>query len=207
MERITKFRIFENLEKEEAFINKMNQDGWKLEFVQFGCIFKFIKTDEEYFTTICATEKSQTLQMTSAAVLSGYESVPHSFDGMSNFLFLTGRKDKASNDFFSDNQNKLAHYKNVKNYYRIQALIPLIFGLIFSLIAAIPYLPATIKILSNLDKVSPETIQEILPAIILVSTMLLLGLFLIFYSAYVFSLYVKSKCKYTKLLNNMNLYE
>lgn len=207
MERITKFRIFENLEKEEAFINKMNQDGWKLEFVQFGCIFKFIKTDEEYFTTICATEKSQTLQMTSAAVLSGYESVPHSFDGMSNFLYLTGRKDKASNDFFSDNQNKLAHYKNVKNYYRTQALIPLICGLFFSLILSLPYLPATIKILCNLDKVSSDVMEEILPAMILICAMLLIGISLICYSAYVFRLYAKSKSCYTKLLKNMNLYE
>ncbi|MBE6608620.1 MAG: DUF2812 domain-containing protein [Ruminococcaceae bacterium] len=207
MERITKFRIFENLEKEEAFINKMNQDGWKLEFVQFGCIFKFLKTDEEYFTTICATEKSQTLQMTSGAVLSGYEVIPHSFDGMSNFIYLTGRKDTAYKDFFSDNASKLVHYKNIKNYYRIQALIPLICGLIFSLIAAIPYLPATLKILSNLDQVSSETMQEILPAIILVFTMLLLGLSLICYSAYIFSLYAKNKIKYTKLLDNMNLYE
>ena len=195
MDRTTKFRMFISIEKEEAFINNMNKSGWKLEFVQFGCIFKFAKTSEEHFTTICATDKSATLKMTSAAVLSGYEVIPHSFDGMSNFLYLTGRKDAMDSDFFSDNQNKLVHYKNIKDFYWIQILIPLIAGLIFSLIVAMPYIPSVIKILSNIDKVPPETMQEILPLICFVLLMMFLGIFLIGYAAYIFRLYTKAKKK------------
>ena len=41
---INKFKLFFSLDKELAFINKMNKEGWKLVYIKCGCIYIFEKS-------------------------------------------------------------------------------------------------------------------------------------------------------------------
>ena len=55
---INKFKLFFSLDKELAFINKMNKEGWKLVYIKGGCIYSFEKSEpDEYFTILHATAK------------------------------------------------------------------------------------------------------------------------------------------------------
>lgn len=203
----TKIRLFLDLEKEERFINKMNKEGWKLEYIQFGIFYTFSKSKpNEYFTVMCATEKSKVLQMTSAAVLSGYESIPHTYDGIANILYLSGRKNEITEDFFNDNQDKLNHYKNIKNIYRYQAALIFVIGLISLLPLAITFSPM-MTIFENLNLYCDEHLPKVLAPIISVLVLAALGIVFLAVALKALMAYMKTKKKYDALKSDMNLYE
>ena len=55
---ISKFKLFFSLDKELAYINKMNREGWKLIYIKGGVIYSFEKSKpDEYFTILHATAK------------------------------------------------------------------------------------------------------------------------------------------------------
>lgn len=207
MKRVTKVRVFADLEKEEAYINKMNQKGWKLEYVQFGLFYTFTQSEpDEYFTVLCATDKPKILQMTSAAVLSGYENIPHTYDGVANILYLSGRKDQVDTEFFNDNQNKLNHYKNIKKVYGYQTVLVLLLGTFFALPMIINFRPI-IKILCDLNAYCAEHMSSVLTPVLLVSAMGTLGIIYWIVALYLLGLYCKTYNKYKALSSDMKLYE
>ncbi|MBR6577934.1 MAG: DUF2812 domain-containing protein [Clostridia bacterium] len=131
MKKLTRIRCFVDKKKEEEYLNEMNKKGWKLEYLQFGCIFNFTESEpNEYFTSIYATDKPKVLQMTSAAILSGYDNIPHTYDGRSNFLYLTGKKGKVDKNFISDNENRRSHFKHLSIFYKKCALAALLTAII-----------------------------------------------------------------------------
>ena len=203
---VTKIRFFASLDKELRFINKMNGLGYKLIFVQFGMIYKFKKVDyDDGFTIIYATDKTKISDMSAAALLSGYDIVQHTFDGLGNFLYLAGRKSKVDKDFISDNEGKLGYYNAVKSYYRFSVVLT------FVAFAActLPFfasLSRIIFILQNFEQLGSDKIPTTL-AIGYVSLMAFFGMIFLAAFIYILVLYFKTRSKCKKILFDMSLYE
>ena len=88
---ITKCKLFFSLDKELAFINKMNKEGWKLVYIKGRVIYSFEKCEpDEYFTVLHATAKEKVLELSSFAAQCGYQPIPHTMDGFGDLLYLTG---------------------------------------------------------------------------------------------------------------------
>ncbi|WP_407383051.1 DUF2812 domain-containing protein [Ruminococcus sp.] len=117
----TKFKMFFSLDKELEFINKMNREGWKLVYIKGGCFYTFEKTEpDEYFTILHATSKDKVLEISSFAAQCGYQPIPHTMDGIGDFLYLTGRKGEVSSEFVCEAPEKIDSAKRI--YHRFQAL-------------------------------------------------------------------------------------
>ena len=203
---VTKIRLFACLDKELQFINKMNGLGYRLIFVQLGMIYKFKKVDyDDGFTIIYATDKTKISDMSAAALLGGFDIVQHTFDGLGNFLYLTGRKGRADEDFISDNEGKLGYYNAVKSYYSFSAVL----SFISFFACTLPFfcsLSRIVFILQNFEKLGNDKIPTIL-AISGVSVMALVGLIFLVLFIYLLALYFKTHSKCKKVISDMSLYE
>lgn len=62
-DKITQCRFYFDLEKELKYINEMNKQGYKLVYIKSGCLYTFIKTQPDEYTTIFyAVEKEKFLK-------------------------------------------------------------------------------------------------------------------------------------------------
>ncbi len=207
MKKITKIKSFIDLEKEERYINEMNKKGWKLEYVQLGCIFKFTQSEpDEYFTSIYATDKSEVLQMTSAAILSGYENIPHTLDGKGNFLYLTGRKGRVDGNFISDNENRRNHCKQLSIFYGSSALVCIVTA-ILALVVLICCMPTVIKAIEQWELYCEYHSGLFTSLFIATGFVSVCPIILCIYSALLSRLYLKTKKQYDMLDSDMRLYE
>lgn len=132
---ITKCKLFFDPDKEVAYINKMNQQGWKLVFIKWGMFFTFEKCEPcEYITLLHSEKKENLSKVSSFAIQCGYEIIPHTIDGLGNTLYLTGRKEDVSENFVSDKNDKIEFYqifkKNFQNFF-IAYLILDVFFILF----------------------------------------------------------------------------
>lgn len=129
---ITKFKAFLNIEKEIAYINKMNKEGWKLVYIKGGGIYTFVKTNpDEYVTVLYADKKENISQVTAFAAQCGYESVPHTMDGFGDFLYLTGKKSEVSESFVSDRENLMSFYEIARKKFKTFFITYFIFCIAF----------------------------------------------------------------------------
>ena len=208
MKKMTEFRLFADVEKEVAFINKLNKQGWKLEFIHLGAFYKFVKTNEKYFTTVYVTDRSNIQKMISAAVMSGYEVVPClSIDSsMSKFLYLTGREGEVDEEFVNDNGSKLNHLKNIKNSYLFQFIIVLI-PCIMLLLPAVITLRSIIKVLKNIEDLCAEHLSEFIKNTALVWGLGFIGLVMFVIAICIFRIYLRERKRYKSLKKDMALYE
>ncbi|MBQ9375545.1 MAG: DUF2812 domain-containing protein, partial [Ruminococcus sp.] len=133
-DKITKFKLFFDFEKEIEYINKMNKEGWKLVYIKAGCLFTFVIAYPDEYVTILHADKKENLSSVAAfAAQCGYESIPHTMDGVGDVIYLTGKKDEVSADFLSDNESKLRvsqiflnRYKTFVIAYSILAIVLLL---------------------------------------------------------------------------------
>ena len=132
---ITELKLFFDPDKEIAFINEMNQKGFKLVFIKWGMFFIFEKCEpDEYVTLLHADEKENISKVTSFAIQCGYEVIPHTMDGLGNTLYLTGRKEEVCEDFVSDNNDKITFYKIFKKNFQSFLIPYVIFDVFFILL-------------------------------------------------------------------------
>lgn len=132
--KITKFKHFYDLDKEIEYINEMNKEGWKLVYIKFGGLYTFVKTEpDEYITIYHATEKESVSSVTAFAAKCGYETIPHTLDGMGDLIYLTGKKSEVSDEFVSDNKAKLAVNKIIIKKFNIISILYIILLSILSL--------------------------------------------------------------------------
>ncbi len=121
---INKFKLFFSLDKELAFINKMNKEGWKLVYIKGGCIYSFEKSEpDEYFTILHATAKEKVLEISSFAAQCGYQTIPHTMDGFGDLLYLTGKKAEVSPEFVCEAPEKTDCAKRIYQRFRILSII------------------------------------------------------------------------------------
>ena len=63
-DKITQCRFYFDLEKELKYINEMNKKGYKLVYIKSGCLYTFVKTQPDEYTTIFyAVEKEKVSQI------------------------------------------------------------------------------------------------------------------------------------------------
>ena len=116
--KITKLKLFLDLDKELEYINEMNKEGWKLVYIKGGILYTFVKTQpDEYFTVTYTVEKEEVSKITTFAAQCGYESIPHTMDVFGDMLYLTGKKNEVSQDFVSDRDAQIDSYR--RNYKKL----------------------------------------------------------------------------------------
>lgn len=117
-DKITQCRFYFDLEKELKYINEMNKQGYKLVYIKSGCLYTFIKTQPDEYTTIFyAVEKEKVSQISAFVAQYGYESIPHTMDGFGNLLYLTGKKSEVDADFINDTDSKINFYTIMKKQF------------------------------------------------------------------------------------------
>ena len=117
-DKITQCRFYFDLEKELKYINEMNKQGYKLVYIKSGCLYTFIKTQPDEYTTIFyAVEKEKVSQISAFVAQCGYESIPHTMDGFGNLLYLTGKKSEVDADFINDTDSKINFYTIMKKQF------------------------------------------------------------------------------------------
>ncbi len=153
---ITKFKSFFDPDKEIAYLNEMNEQGWKLVFIKWGMFYTFEKCEPgEYITLLHADAKENLSKVTTFAVQCGYEIIPHTIDGLGNTLYLTGRKEDVSEDFVSDTADKITFYqtfkKNFKNFFIAYIVLDVLFILLDGLFAFLCFIPIAYGFLPPID--------------------------------------------------------
>lgn len=134
---ITKFKLFLDLDKEINYINEMNEKGWKLVYLKLGCFYTFVKTEPgEYVSLIYAESKENISRVTAFAAQCGYESIPHTNDGMGELMYLTGKKSQVSQDFVSDIPSRIECYKKIHKKLFIMAILYHLLSLLYIFIVA-----------------------------------------------------------------------
>lgn len=114
-DKITQCKFYFDLEKELKYINEMNKQGYKLVYIKSGCLYTFVKTQPDEYTTIFyAVEKEKVSQISAFVAQCGYESIPHTMDGFGNLLYLTGKKSEVDADFINDTDSKINFYTIMK---------------------------------------------------------------------------------------------
>lgn len=117
-DKITQCRFYFDLEKELKYINEMNKKGYKLVYIKSGCLYTFVKTQPDEYTTIFyAVEKEKVSQISAFVAQYGYESIPHTMDGFGNLLYLTGKKSEVDADFINDTDSKINFYTIMKKQF------------------------------------------------------------------------------------------
>ena len=117
-DKITQCRFYFDLEKELKYINEMNKQGYKLVYIKSGCLYTFIKTQPDEYTTIFyAVEKEKVSQISAFVAQYGYESIPHTMDGFGNLLYLTVKKSEVDADFINDTDSKINFYTIMKKQF------------------------------------------------------------------------------------------
>ena len=122
--KITKYKCFFSFEKELAYINKMNREGWKLVYIKGGVIYSFEKCEpDEYFTVLHATAREKVLEISSFAAQCGYQTIPHPMDSFGDFLYLTGKKSEVSSDFVYETSEKIDSAKRIYHSFQTLSII------------------------------------------------------------------------------------
>lgn len=135
---INKFKLFFSLDKELAFINKMNKEGWKLVYIKGGCIYSFEKSElDEYFTILHATAKEKVLEISSFAAQCGYQTIPHTMDGFGDLLYLTGRKAEVSPEFVCEAPEKINSAERIYHRFRTLSIVFIILSVLLVLDCAL----------------------------------------------------------------------
>lgn len=134
---ITRFKGFFDLDKELEYINMMNKQGWKLVYIKGGCFYTFVKTQpDEYFTSMYMDDKNKISHVATFAAQCGYESVPHTMDGLGNLLYLTAPKGRVSEEFTCDRNSKIRINSKLSIFYLIFSIIYFILTAVFVVEAA-----------------------------------------------------------------------
>lgn len=190
---ITQFKMYYDLDKELEYINEMNRQGWKLVYIKGGCFYSFVKTQpDEYFTTIYLDDKERISQVTTFAAQCGYESVPHTMDGLGALLYLTAPKGKVSEEFVCDRESKIKFNSKLSIFYLILSIAFLLLTAVF-VIEAATYL--------NIIEISIGTV------LLFMIPIDIMGLICAVSGIFLLSLFIKSRKKIKKLKTDSFIYE
>lgn len=194
-DKITEFKAFYSIEKEIAYINKKNKEGWKLVYIKGGCLYTFVRTQpDEYITEMHGVNIEEVSSVTSFAAQCGYESVPHTMDGIGNLIYFTGKKSVVPENFVSGTEDKYKTENQIYRAYRkgfIMHVVALVFLFICSGLLSVGFFA--------------DEINWFFGTIAIIYS----GIFLLFsgLTVYLKILMAKSKNKLKKLQSEMGVFE
>ena len=204
---ITKLKFFLDLEKEVSYINEMNNKGWKLVFIKLGMCYTFVKSNpNEYFTILHAASKDTISSLSTLATQCGYESIPHTCDGLGDFLYLTGKKNEVTESFVSDNESKAVLYKKFQSRYRN-------FFILYTIASAFILTPIIMSagyillIASNLHRLTEDALLSFKINTVIITTFGIIGLLIAITAIYLLFLSIRYKKRYRSVCNDMKVFE
>lgn len=204
--RKTVFKAFINREKEEAYLNKMNKQGWKLVSVRFA-FYTFEKTEPDQYTTVLhfADRLYQTTFIRTVTECGG--EIPYQSNAGNCILFYISLPSDTKNvEFLTDNRSKLDSKKRL-NDTRKQELALMTFCFLLGCAPGLKTIPSIVKIL----RFAPEEFFRIVEgekfSFILGVVCLAGGIICGIIAAYILILYCRTKREIRELSAEMQIFE
>lgn len=200
------FKPFVNREKEEAYLNVMNKQGWKLLSVQFS-FYTFQKTEPgKYKTVFHFTKRQQQAAFVRTVTECGCDIAHQSNEGKQILFYINVPVEYATVDFLTDNQSKLDFKRSLNNTRKRELSILFVCFVVFSLLLLYPF-PSIIKILCNAPEVLFEILKDDPMGSITFVGMIICDICCGVMWAYIFRLYSRTKREIEELSNKMKVFE
>lgn len=132
---MNKYRLFIDPEKEEMWINKIQQDGYRLVSNTFDFIYTFEETDEKYITRTDYQNhmsKEKYDEYLNIHEEFGWEHIRGGRFGMTQQIW--SKIEDGNDTLFSDRDSKINFYKRQMNFTGSLAFLFLIYSFIFELV-------------------------------------------------------------------------
>lgn len=132
---MNKYRLFIDPEKEEMWINKIQQDGYRLVSNTLDFIYTFEETDEKYITRTDYQNhmsKEKYDEYLNIHEEFGWEHIRGSRFGMTQQIW--SKIEDGNDTLFSDRDSKINFYKRQMNFTGSLAFLFLIYSFIFELV-------------------------------------------------------------------------
>ena len=200
------FKPFVDREKEEAYLNVMNKQGWKLLSVQFS-FYTFQKTEpNKYKTVFHFTKRQQQAAFVRTVTECGCDIAHQSNEGKQILFYINVPVEYATVDFLTDNQSKL-DFKKKLNISRKREFGILLTGAAVSTLPGLYTVPAIIKILRFAPEELYKIIRDDLIGCILSIALIFCGIICSVMAAYIFRLYSRTKREIAELSCEMKVFE
>ncbi len=204
--RKTVFKAFVSREKEEAYLNEMNKQGWRLSSVRFA-LYTFVKTEQnEYMTVLHFAERQYQTTFVRTVTECGCEIAHQANEGKNILFYINVPVGSESIEFLTDNQSKLDSKKRLNNT-RKRELGALFTAFAISVLPALYPIPAMIKIFNHAPEELYKTIREYLFGCVCFSLFAICGVICGVMGAYVLVLYCRTKREIKTISNEMKIFE
>ncbi len=202
----TVFKAFLNYEKEQAYLNKMNRQGWKLVSIRFA-FYTFIKTEPNEYMTVChfADRQYQTTFIRTITEC-GCEVAHQTSSGKYILFYINVPVGSEKTDFLTDNQSKLDFNNRLSALYR-RAFITLFAIIPFAFLPTLMSIPITVRILRTAPDDPYSLMKEHLFGYIGNAVCIIGGIICGVMGAYVLYLYCKTKREIKSISNEMKIFE
>ena len=157
----TQFRFFADLDRELMFLRSMNRQGWRLESVARGMLYRFSRSKPgEYTTMIHTAPSNQHEALSKLAGENGFETVPHTRDGFGDRLYFSGKRENAFRGFIDEDDSRRQTLLSIAHRMRSLAIVYNALLLLFIALTAALYVRPLIAavsggIASDVDLLAP----------------------------------------------------
>lgn len=204
----TVFKAFMSYEKELAYINKMNNRGWKLVSIRFS-LYTFVRTEPNRYMTVCHFADRQ-YQSTFIRTVTecGCEIAHHTSAGLMKFImfYINVPVGYEKADFLTDNQSKLEFNKRLSVLYKRSSLT--LFAVMpFTALPTLMSIPITKQILRAAPDDPYPLMKEYLFGYIGNAACIIGGIICGIMGAYALYLYFKTKKTIKQISKDMRIFE
>ncbi len=204
--KITVFKAFVSREKEEAYLNEMNKQGWKLSSLRFA-FYTFVQAEpNEYMTVLHFAERQYQTTFVRTVTECGCDIAHQSNEGKNILFYINVPASSENVDFLTDNKSKLDSKKRLNNT-RKREIIALFTVFVIAVILVLLPLPAMIKILNYAPEELYEMIREYLFGFVCFVVNAIGGTICGVMGAYLLVLYCRTKREIKSISNDMKIYE
>lgn len=204
--RKTVFKAFVDHEKEEAYMNRMNEQGWKLTSVRLA-FYTFEETrPKQYRTIIHFAERIYQSTFVRTVTECGCEIAHQTNEGKYILFYINVPVDSENVGFLTDNQSKLASKKRLSIKQKQETLV-LFIAFAVAVLPAVCTLPSIIKLLRYAPEALYKLISNDMVGYMLFAFYTVGGIVCGIMSAYLFRLYCRSKREIRKLSSEMQIFE
>ncbi len=204
--RITVFKAFLSRKKEQAYLNEMNKQGWKLSSLRFA-FYTFVKTEpNEFMTVLHFAERQYQTTFVRTATECGCEVAHQESSGKYILFYINAPVGSENIDFLTDNQSKLDFNRRLSAQYK-REFIPLFAVVPFTLLPTLMSIPITYMIFRAAPDDPYSLMKEHLFGYIGNAVIMLCGLICAIMGAYILVLYSKTKREIKRISNEMKIFE